>query len=102
MARFHERYDLLLTPQMPITALEVGRVHPTAGATARTGSIGRLTPIRSISRSSRRPRCLAGWHGDGLPIGVQIVGVLRADRTVLRAARVIEQALPMPRPPRNS
>jgi Asp-tRNA(Asn)/Glu-tRNA(Gln) amidotransferase A subunit family amidase len=32
-------------------------------------------------------------------MGAQIVGRLREDQLVLRAARVIEQALPMPVPP---
>jgi len=32
-------------------------------------------------------------------MGVQIVGPLGADQTVLRAALAIEQALPMPRVP---
>jgi Asp-tRNA(Asn)/Glu-tRNA(Gln) amidotransferase A subunit family amidase len=36
---------------------------------------------------------------NGLPMGVQIVGAPRADEIVLRAARAIEQALPMPRLP---
>ena len=39
-----------------------------------------------------------GLASNGLPMGVQIVGALRADATVLRAARAIEQAMPMPRP----
>jgi Asp-tRNA(Asn)/Glu-tRNA(Gln) amidotransferase A subunit family amidase len=32
-------------------------------------------------------------------MGAQIVGPLRGDQTVLKAARAIEQAMPMPRPP---
>jgi Asp-tRNA(Asn)/Glu-tRNA(Gln) amidotransferase A subunit family amidase len=32
-------------------------------------------------------------------MGVQVVGALRDDARVLRAARAIEQALPMPPPP---
>ena len=31
MLRFHERYDLLLTPTMPVTALKVGREVPDSG-----------------------------------------------------------------------
>ena len=31
MLRFHERYDLLLTPTMPVTALKVGRLVPDGG-----------------------------------------------------------------------
>jgi aspartyl-tRNA(Asn)/glutamyl-tRNA(Gln) amidotransferase subunit A len=37
-----------------------------------------------------------GLARNGLPMGVQIVGPLGADQTVLRAARAIEQALPIP------
>ena len=47
MARFHERYDLLLTPQMPLPAFEVGHVTPRKAAGATSGSAGRPTPIRS-------------------------------------------------------
>lgn len=35
----------------------------------------------------------AGWTGDGRPVGVQIVGRPRAEREVLAAARIVEQAL---------
>jgi len=41
----------------------------------------------------------SGLASNGLPMGVQVVGAPRADALVLRAARVLEQALPMPRPP---
>src|SRR5262249_56531956 len=32
MRRFHERYDLLLTPHMPLGAIEAGRVTPADGS----------------------------------------------------------------------
>jgi Asp-tRNA(Asn)/Glu-tRNA(Gln) amidotransferase A subunit family amidase len=41
----------------------------------------------------------AGLARNGLPMAVQIVGPRAADGMVLRAARVIEQALPMPAVP---
>ncbi len=47
MLLFHERYDLLLTPTMPITALKVGRETPDDGDFGDDWSAGRLTPIRS-------------------------------------------------------
>jgi aspartyl-tRNA(Asn)/glutamyl-tRNA(Gln) amidotransferase subunit A len=40
-----------------------------------------------------------GLARNGLPIGVQVVGALRDDARVLRAARAVERALPMPAPP---
>jgi aspartyl-tRNA(Asn)/glutamyl-tRNA(Gln) amidotransferase subunit A len=38
-----------------------------------------------------------GLARNGLPMGVQIVGTLRADQIVLQACKAIERALPMPR-----
>jgi Asp-tRNA(Asn)/Glu-tRNA(Gln) amidotransferase A subunit family amidase len=38
-------------------------------------------------------------HVGGLPIGLQFVGPMFADRLVLRAARHVEQRHPVPRPP---
>ena len=32
MERFHEKYDLLLTPQMPLPAIEAGHVTPPDGS----------------------------------------------------------------------
>jgi aspartyl-tRNA(Asn)/glutamyl-tRNA(Gln) amidotransferase subunit A len=36
----------------------------------------------------------AGWTDDGLPVGLQVVGRLRDDATVLRACAAYEQAAP--------
>jgi aspartyl-tRNA(Asn)/glutamyl-tRNA(Gln) amidotransferase subunit A len=41
----------------------------------------------------------SGLAGNGLPMGVQIVGPPRADHLVLRVARVIEHAISLPTPP---
>ena len=38
-----------------------------------------------------------GLTGEGLPIGLQIVGPMRADAMVLRAARAFEEARPFAR-----
>ena len=35
-----------------------------------------------------------GWHSDGLPVGLQIVGPLMADAQVMRAAALFEAAQP--------
>ncbi len=99
MLAFHERYDLLLTPAMPVTALKVGLVAPD------DGSFGddwiNWSPYTYPFNLTQQPAASVpcGLAGDGLPMGVQIVGRLGADAVVLRAARAIEQAMPMPRPP---
>ena len=99
MLAFHERYDLLLTPTMPLTALEVGLVAPS------DGSYGddwiNWSPFTYPFNLTQQPAASVpcGLARNGLPIGVQLVAAPRADAIVLRVARTIEQALPMPRPP---
>lgn len=98
MLRFHARYDLLLTPTMPVTALKVGREMP------ETGEFGddwlNWSPYTYPFNLTQQPAASlpSGRARNGLPMGVQIVGPLGADATVLRAAKAIEQALPMSRP----
>jgi amidase/aspartyl-tRNA(Asn)/glutamyl-tRNA(Gln) amidotransferase subunit A len=87
-------YDLLLCPTLPETALPLG-VLAGAGPAVwdRLESYiaftfwGNMTGQPGISL----PLALAG---DGLPIGVQLVGRQLADRTVLSVAAQLEQALP--------
>ena len=99
MLRFHERYDLLLSPTMPLTALKVGREMP------EDGSYGddwlNWSPYTYPFNLTGQPAASVptGLAGDGLPMAVQIVGPPREDHLVLRAARAIEQAMPMPIPP---
>ena len=99
MLRFHERYDLLLTPTMPITALKAGLVVPD------TGEFGddwiNWSPYTYPFNLTQQPAVSmpCGLAGNGLPMGVQIVGALRADKLVLRAARALEMAQPMARLP---
>jgi len=94
MARFHEKYDLLLTPQMPIPALEAGRV------THADGSYGdnwiNWSPYTYPFNLTQQPAASVpcGFSSDGLPIGLQIVGPARQDHLVLRAARAFESARP--------
>jgi len=99
MRAFHEGYDLLLTPTMPITALKAGREMPEAGGFGDDWLD--WSPYTYPFNLTQQPAASVpcGLGGNGLPIGVQIVGPLSADAIVLRAARAIEQALPMPKPP---
>ena len=99
MLRFHQRYDLLLTPTMPVTALKVGLETPEGGGYGDewTG----WSPYTYPFNLTQQPAASvpSGLAGNGLPMGVQIVGPLGADQMVLRAARALEKALPMARLP---
>ncbi len=92
MERFHEKYDLLLTPQMPIPALEAGRVTPADGSYG--DNWVNWSPYTYPFNLTQQPAASVpcGLSSDGLPIGLQIVGPARADHLVLRAARAFESA----------
>jgi aspartyl-tRNA(Asn)/glutamyl-tRNA(Gln) amidotransferase subunit A len=99
MLGFHDRYDLLLTPAMPLTAFEVGLVAPADGSYGDDWiSWSPYTyPFNLTQQPAASVPC--GLARNGLPMGAQLVGPLRADGVVLRAAKAVEQALPMPAHP---
>jgi aspartyl-tRNA(Asn)/glutamyl-tRNA(Gln) amidotransferase subunit A len=94
MARFHEKYDLLLTPQMPIPALEAGRVTPADGSYGDNWI--NWSPYTYPFNLTQQPAASVpcGFSSEGLPIGLQIVGPARRDHLVLQAARAFERAHP--------
>jgi aspartyl-tRNA(Asn)/glutamyl-tRNA(Gln) amidotransferase subunit A len=85
MGLFHERYDLLVTPTLPITAFEAGVEVPKGSGHRRwTG----WTPFTYPFNLTQQPAATVpvGNDGDGLPVGMQIVGARHRDDLVLRAA----------------
>ena len=98
MAAFHQKYDLLLTPMMPIPALPVGQ-DLNNPATERHWID--WSPFSYPFNLTRQPAASipCGLTRAGLPIGLQIVGPLYADARVLRAARAFETTQPERRPP---
>jgi aspartyl-tRNA(Asn)/glutamyl-tRNA(Gln) amidotransferase subunit A len=94
MVRFHEKYDLLLTPQMPTGAIEAGRVTPADGSYGDNWI--NWSPYTYPFNLTQQPAASVpcGFSSDGLPIGLQIVGPARRDHLVLRAARAFESARP--------
>ncbi len=93
MAVFHETYDLLLTPQMPTGAAPVGADVPRGSPFRHWIEWSPFTyPFNVTQQPAASAPC--GFTRDGLPIGLQIVGAMRNDALVLRAARAFEQARP--------
>lgn len=93
MAVFHETYDLLLTPQMPTGAVPVGADVPRGSPFRHWIEWSPFTyPFNVTQQPAASAPC--GFTRDGLPIGLQIVGAMRNDALVLRAARAFEQARP--------
>jgi aspartyl-tRNA(Asn)/glutamyl-tRNA(Gln) amidotransferase subunit A len=91
MRRFMERYDVLVTPTLPITAFDVGLLAP---ADDRAAKWVTWTPFTYPFNLTQQPAASipCGFARDGLPVGLQIVGRMFDDATVLRAAHAYEEA----------
>jgi aspartyl-tRNA(Asn)/glutamyl-tRNA(Gln) amidotransferase subunit A len=88
---FMAKYDLLLTPTMPIPAFDVGMSTPKGGDDISLG----WTPFTFTFNLSRQPAASipCGLTKAGLPIGLQIVGGHYRDALVLRAAKAFEDEI---------
>ncbi|HEY6864145.1 MAG TPA: amidase [Burkholderiales bacterium] len=97
MGAFHERYDLLVTPTMPIAAFDAGREVPPKWKTKRWTD---WTPFTFPFNLTQQPAASipCGRTAAGLPVALQIVGARHADALVLRAARAFEREHPIPLP----
>ena len=91
MGRFHQSYDLLVTPTLPITAFPKGRDVPLGWHSVDWTSWTPYTyPFNMTQQPAASVPC--GFTSAGLPVGLQIVGPRHADALVLRAARAYERA----------
>ncbi|WP_036923483.1 amidase [Propionicicella superfundia] len=92
MTLLHTRYDLLVTPTLPLTAFAAGvDVPPGSGMTRWLEWTPYTYPFNLTGQPAVTIPC--GRDAQGLPIGVQLVGRRFADELVLAAARALEEAL---------
>jgi aspartyl-tRNA(Asn)/glutamyl-tRNA(Gln) amidotransferase subunit A len=85
MSRFHERFDLLLTPSVPIPAFEAGREVPTNWPHRQWPTWTQFSyPFNLTQQPAISVPC--GFTSSHLPIGLPIVGARYAVALVLRAA----------------
>ena len=97
MNQFMAKYDLLLTPTMPVTAFPIFQ----NGAWGGDGVDIGWTPFTLTFNLTRQPAATipCGLDREGLPIGLQIVSSHARDALVLRAAAAYERVRPIPAPP---
>jgi aspartyl-tRNA(Asn)/glutamyl-tRNA(Gln) amidotransferase subunit A len=91
MGRFHESYDVLVTPALPLTAFEAGAEVPGGSAHHRwTG----WTPFTYPFNLTQQPAATVpvGTDAYGLPVGLQIVAARHRDDLVLRTAHALFEA----------
>jgi aspartyl-tRNA(Asn)/glutamyl-tRNA(Gln) amidotransferase subunit A len=98
MRQFMQRYDLLVTPSVAVPAFEA---RPAGHTPLDPRVMLGWTPFSYPFNLTQQPACTipCGLTGEGLPIGLQLVGPMFADALVLRAARAYESVREIPRPP---
>jgi len=89
MNRFHDKYDLLLTPTLPLAAFEAGKEVAHLLKEKRWTDWSPFSyPFNLTQQPAASVPC--GLTRKGLPVGLHIVGPRYADALVLRAARAYE------------
>jgi aspartyl-tRNA(Asn)/glutamyl-tRNA(Gln) amidotransferase subunit A len=90
-SQFHERFDLLLTPTLPLPAFEAGHEVPQGWPERRWQT---WTPFTYPFNLTQQPAISVpcGMATSSLPIGLQLVGAKYRDALVLRAAYAYESS----------
>lgn len=91
--RLFERFDLVLSPTMPMPAFAAGVPVPDESFAAEPL---RWTPYTFPINLTRNPAASipCGFTEAGLPVGLQVVGPMYGEAPVLRACRAFEEAEP--------
>ena len=92
-----ERFDLLLSPTMPVTAFPVDKLPEKIGGrpvypNPTYGFHPFSYPINTIGHPAASVPC--GFSAEGMPIGLQIIGRKGEEETVLAASAAFERARP--------
>jgi aspartyl-tRNA(Asn)/glutamyl-tRNA(Gln) amidotransferase subunit A len=90
---FFQRCDILLSPVLPVTALDVGKNVPDHLADRNLVSWVYYTYPFNLTGQPAATIC-AGIAADGMPVGLQIVGRSHCEADVVRAAAAYEASQP--------
>jgi aspartyl-tRNA(Asn)/glutamyl-tRNA(Gln) amidotransferase subunit A len=100
MQLLHQRYDLLVTPQLAVTAFAVNHEVPPNSSLKRWWEWSPFTyPFNLTQQPAATVPC--GFAVNGLPVAMQLIGARFQEQTVLRAARAYERANPFRTPRAN-
>jgi len=94
---FLERYDLIISAQLGVTAFDVGHEYPPGRGMKRWMDWASTAyPFNFTGHPAASVPC--GFGDNTMPVGMQIVGRHHDDRLILRAARAYEKVHPFPMP----
>lgn len=91
MRAFFERYDVLVSPALPVASLDAGRNMPAHLADRNLVSWAYYGYPFNLTGQPAASVC-AGIAADGMPVGMQIVGRLYAEVDVVRVAAAFEDS----------
>jgi aspartyl-tRNA(Asn)/glutamyl-tRNA(Gln) amidotransferase subunit A len=93
---FFERYDLLVSPTLPVAAFDVGlNVPPELPDRGIVSWVSYTYPFNLTGQPAASLPC--GITVGGLPVGLQLVARVNREVDILRAAAAFEAARPFPR-----
>jgi aspartyl-tRNA(Asn)/glutamyl-tRNA(Gln) amidotransferase subunit A len=90
---FFEKYDLLISPVIPVSSLDAGKNIPDALTDRNLVSWVYYTYPFNLTGQPAASVC-AGLAPDGMPVGLQIVGRSHCEDDVVRAAAAFERSQP--------
>jgi len=91
--KFFERYDILLSPVLPVTSLDAGVNIPAHLSDRNLVSWVFYTYPFNLTGQPAAAVC-AGIASDGMPVGLQVVGRSHGEYDVVRAAAAFERTQP--------
>jgi len=96
-AKFHERYDLWLTPTLATPPAKLGSIPMGERDPMKSfAPLAEYVPFTALQNVTGQPaiNLPLSWNVEGLPIGVQFVGRFGDELTLLQLAAQLEQASP--------
>ena len=94
MRSFFDDYDLLLSPTLPVYAFDVGLDQP-KGLPDDRNAVSWVYYTYPFNLTGQPAASIpAGFSGDGLPVGLQMVSRINSEVDIFRAAAAFEAAQP--------
>jgi amidase/6-aminohexanoate-cyclic-dimer hydrolase len=97
MARFMERFDVILSPTLAQPPVPIGRLHLSRDDAAEYfEEVAAYSPFCTLANLTGQPAMSVPlhWTNDGLPVGIMFAGRFGEDATLLRLAAQLEEAQP--------